>query len=424
MGQSIRTSGRYGSDKYIGKIDNKMYLKHIIHHITDTVFVSNFFINASYYDNIHEIAKLLRDTIKNKDERSLKFWKNIRKIRHKFRRVYINNLIKIYKNYYYSRSYNYNDKYKLLGYTYDEYTYYITYLKNQNKVTKEKFIKKFGEEEGLRRWNEFRYRSAQTLENFIKRYGEEEGKKRYESYISRIGTNLDKFREKYGYDLGTIKYIEYVESTKSNLYNMISKHGPIKGYIRYLKVNDAKRATKKRLIAKYGREYAEKVSREKGKANNINYWINKYGEIEGTKKFYQHMKSKEPRRVSAESQKFINNLLKKIYEFGFVIAYKKECFIYSKELNSRAWLDLYFPDLKIAVEYHGSAFHYNPNNLITTPISPPLEERKIKDERKRMLCRCLGIKLIEVFDTDDHIEKIFEIINAIKENINENKKDS
>jgi hypothetical protein len=50
-------------------------------------------------------------------------------------------------------------------------------------------------------------------------------------------------------------------------------------------------------------------------------------------------------------------------------------------------LDIYYPKLNIAIEYQGNYWH-------------SLPEVVKRDERKRQLCGNLGIKLIEVWDTD------------------------
>jgi hypothetical protein len=51
--------------------------------------------------------------------------------------------------------------------------------------SKEYFIEKYGKEEGSQRWLELNEKKKQNLNNFIKRYGEKEGIERYEIYISR-----------------------------------------------------------------------------------------------------------------------------------------------------------------------------------------------------------------------------------------------
>lgn len=109
------------------------------------------------------------------------------------------------------------------------------------KRTEENYIKQFGEEEGLRRWNEYRQKQsvtntyeykkekygwtkkqfneynksrAVTLENLVKRYGEQEGKEKWDAYVNRqrYTTSIEYFIEKYGKTEGTLKWNEFMDS--------------------------------------------------------------------------------------------------------------------------------------------------------------------------------------------------------------------
>ena len=46
-------------------------------------------------------------------------------------------------------------------------------------VSEENFIRRFGKEEGERRWKEFRNLKTYGLKHMVERYGEEEGKRKY-----------------------------------------------------------------------------------------------------------------------------------------------------------------------------------------------------------------------------------------------------
>lgn len=120
-------------------------------------------------------------------------------------------------------------------------------LKNRTKLTEENFIKKYGQSDGIKRWNEYRYKQAhsnsfeykkekhgwtkeqfdnynssraQTIEKMIDRHGEIEGIKRWEEYCERQAyTNTKEyFIEKYGLEIGTKKYLDYnkEKSTSTN----------------------------------------------------------------------------------------------------------------------------------------------------------------------------------------------------------------
>lgn len=119
----------------------------------------------------------------------------------------------------------------------------------------EKFIRKYGPEEGKKKydaycarqaytcskdymkktrgwtdeqWNEFNASRASTEENFIKRYGEDDGKKKWQEYCAYeafAGNTLTYFVETYGKELGVKKYTEVCEKKMFSLktYSNISQ---------------------------------------------------------------------------------------------------------------------------------------------------------------------------------------------------------
>ena len=116
-----------------------------------SLFLSFFFPNAIYFDKPKEIFNLLKFYY----ETDKKIYKKIRNVRKKFKRVYHENLLNF--KYFNSRKWgSYSEKYKYLGYTFDEANYLIEHLRKACIATKEKFIRRYGEEEGLKKWNEFR----------------------------------------------------------------------------------------------------------------------------------------------------------------------------------------------------------------------------------------------------------------------------
>lgn len=107
-------------------------------------------------------------------------------------------------------------------------------------VTKEKMIKKYGLNEGEQRWNEyckkqsvtnsFEYKNkkygmteeefdaynnsrAVTLDNMVKRYGEEEGNKKWNEYVERqrYTCSEEYFIETYGEIIGKEKYRNFIK---------------------------------------------------------------------------------------------------------------------------------------------------------------------------------------------------------------------
>lgn len=63
---------------------------------------------------------------------------------------------------------------------------------SNRKINKDKYISLYGEEEGIKRWNDKKDKSKITLDNMIRVYGEEEGIKRWSLYIDK-----QKYRHSY-----------------------------------------------------------------------------------------------------------------------------------------------------------------------------------------------------------------------------------
>lgn len=69
--------------------------------------------------------------------------------------------------------------------------------KQRYKKSKQRYVDEFGEEQGLKIFKEISRKKVQNLENFQRKYGEEEGLRRYRSYVeghqkgfSKIASNL------------------------------------------------------------------------------------------------------------------------------------------------------------------------------------------------------------------------------------------
>nr|DAK39846.1 MAG TPA: DNA mismatch endonuclease [Caudoviricetes sp.] len=126
---------------------------------------------------------------------------------------------------------------------------------NPTAVTKEKLILKYGEEDGLKRWDHYIERQritntkeykmqvhgmtseevdaynksrAVTLENCIKRHGKEKGTEIFEKYRKRqayAGVKLEYFIEKYGEERGRKEYEQINERKAHNYENYKQRYG-------------------------------------------------------------------------------------------------------------------------------------------------------------------------------------------------------
>lgn len=87
-------------------------------------------------------------------------------------------------------------------------------------VTKENFIKRYGSEEGLAKWNSYCERQAYTKskQRYIDEYGIN-GEKIFENINKLKKHNLENYIRKYGKEKGSKKYKEYVSNVKITNYS-------------------------------------------------------------------------------------------------------------------------------------------------------------------------------------------------------------
>lgn len=282
------------------------------------------------------------------------------------------------------------------------------FSKNKNGNSKEKFIKKYGEDEGKKRWDSYCKNLALTKEKFINMYGEDEGKKRWDSYCKKQSeTNTYEYKhEKYGWTKE--QFDEYNKSRAITIENMIKRYGEEEGIKRFNEYVDKQRYT-----------------------NTLEYFINTYGEEEGNKKW----KNFNDARLNIGSYSKVSQKL-----FKDLIKYNKDIFkddneIYFAELNHEYecimsdkkvyYLDFYDKTLNICIEFNGEAFHPHPQKYKGTDIfKSPFDNTGllVKDiwdkESKRYtdLKNEYGINTIIVWESD-YNKSPNEVIKYIRNEI-------
>lgn len=112
-------------------------------------------------------------------------------------------------------------KAKKYGMTEDEFKEY----NKSRAVTKDNLIKRHGEEEGLKKWNDYCERQSYAgckLEYFIEKYGEEEGTKFYNELNKTKVQSYENYVMRWGVEEGRIKWENYLKHNR-NLYSKISQ---------------------------------------------------------------------------------------------------------------------------------------------------------------------------------------------------------
>ena len=103
--------------------------------------------------------------------------------------------------------------------------------------------------------------------------------------------------------------------------------------------------------------------------------------------------------------------------------YKGEIIANSRKIISPYELDIYLPELKLAIEFNGDIFHANPKiykdpNEKLYPYRKTNAEKWERDKLKNQLANELGIKLITVWE-NDYVNDQKTVLKNIKSIINE-----
>ena len=236
--------------------------------------------------------------------------------------------------------------------------------KRKDSCSREFYKRKFGEN-----WEEeFEKRKRQcinTEETFILRYGLEEGLKKWQKHVEKISENNR----------------ERLKNTPKDLLRRRSKFS--KEYFKERYNEDWE---------KYYREFQKKLQVKAGKAS----------------------------KISLEYFRPILTLLdKKSIRYYVGVEGNKEYFLWDRENKKINLYDLCIPSIKTIIEFHGSIYHYNKDNLVENPFGMSLNERKRNDEYKEMIARKNGFDYYTIFDTDDKLTTSERLIKIIEEKLSE-----
>ena len=249
-----------------------------------------------------------------------------------------------------------------------------------------------------------------SIDNFKKKYGNEEGEKRWNAYVEKQRyTNTFEYKHK-KYGMTKDEFDEYNKSRAVTLDNFINRYGEELALIKW-------------------DEYVKKESYSMTK----DYFIKKYGEDDGSKMW----------KTLCDGRKYIGSYSKISQELFFELI-KNDLFsehdIYFAELNNEYeiltsnnklyYLDFYDKTLNVCIEFNGLKFHpkpclYNESDEFTNPISNKVYKvfdlwKKEKD-RQAALMNEFGIYTIIVWEDDYKKDKkkcICDIVNQIIKHCN------
>ena len=241
------------------------------------------------------------------------------------------------------------------------------------KRTKENYIKKYGEIEGLKKWNN--YCNKQSYTNTFEYKQEKYGwtKEEFDNYNKDRASTYENFIKRYGQELGKQKWDAYIERERYT------------------------------------------TSKE--------YFIEKYGDIEGELKFNEFCK------LRLNNVKYINLCSNICNEFTLQLSnYFTNNKIYCNSLNNeykvnnKYLTDYYDETLNIVIEFYGDYWHFNPkfynenDKIFINNKFLSVKDKWLKDEERiKYIENYLNTKVIIVWENDYRKDKNICINNVLKE---------
>jgi hypothetical protein len=163
---------------------------------------------------------------------------------------------------------------------------------------------RYGENKGYELWVEKTKKTTQNLEAFISKYGQEKGEEEFLKYNqSKKSIGVDVMKKRYGNELGEEKWLNYLSKWRSSvrdkggwdngltLENLQKKHGKHLGY-----------------------EVWNKKREKQSYRFSVEYYIEKFGEVEGKKKWSTYCKSMDKKSLKYFIEKYGKDKGKELYK--------------------------------------------------------------------------------------------------------------
>lgn len=252
--------------------------------------------------------------------------------------------------------------------SYSDITYEEFLEKNKLSTSRERLIKKYGEES----YKEIsKSKDSMSLKYMLSKYNDiEKAKHMYQFRKKSVLNTLNSLTDKYGVKDGTLKHVCKIEKIKKNntKEGYIERYGESEGskkYINFLK-NASYKSSKQYYLDNDNLEgYNKKVL---SSSTTLEKFIDYYGDCkkardEWNKNIIKRLTSDKKSvttRVSKESVSFFNKLVDYlVINYNF----KYDDFIYSKNEISIItekgvrYFDFCIDKMKLLIEYNGVAFH-------------------------------------------------------------------
>lgn len=252
-------------------------------------------------------------------------------------------------------------------------------------------------------------KTAVTLENLVKKYGKDEGQKKWNQYKKKQATSntFDYKLKKHGWSRE--QFDQFNKSRSVTLENLIKKYGEDEGLERFEVYCKRQQYTTsiEYFIEKYGEDEGEKkwnqFCTDRGRSSNISFVMKKYNITYNEAETLLSERYKGPTFVSNKEIKFINNFLLNITEDVYTYKNRQFC-IWSKELLAPLFYDLTCSKNKKIIEYNGDYWHCNPNrysdNFYLKQANRTASEIWKRDELKIKAAKDRGFEVFTVWESE------------------------
>jgi len=288
-------------------------------------------------------------------------------------------------------------------------------------ITKDKYIRNHSEHE----WEELckKKRSNLGLDGYIKKYGHEEGLKKWNNYLKKWKIGIEK-KKADGWKNGlTIE--EYQ-----------TRYGIKEGYERWRKRINSRKYTLslEGYINKHGGELGKKLWGEYCKSNNktsLESFIKRYGEKFGKEKYVLMLEKifcylKNRRCYSIISQELFKNVADKLEnknDIKYAIQNGEQYFFINENFCKGMFVDFKYGN--IIIEFYGDFWHANPskykeNDIVKLPNNNKLANKVWSEDKEKIdwLVK-RGYNVMIVWESDylkNKNEVVQSCLNFIKQN--------
>lgn len=260
-----------------------------------------------------------------------------------------------------------------------------------------------------------------TLESLIRKWGKEDGEKRWKEYCRKQGeVNTFEYKQK---KFGWTKeqFDEFNKSRACTIENFIDRYGEETGKEKWQSYLNKQHETKswEYMVEKFGEERAREINAQK--VLNLETFVRKYGEKLGEVKFRNYIECTHfgYSKVSQKLFKDIDLIINKNNKYHIYYALNNSGEFKLSRTKHTYLLDFYIPELKICIEFDGDLWHANPSKYKAEDRPCPYSEATAKeiwekDKIRQDFIESQGIKVVRIWESE-YTSKDFDIHKFIKE---------